>query len=372
MSGSCHFPSIDDPVPGPLIIEPHNPRMVVRYFQLAAKLQEQLAGVPLVSIHHVGSTAVPGLAARPIIDILVTVAHKDWLLALSTLINTGLYVNRGDQGFGRYIYVLGFFSPGFQVLSLCVSWDGSPFARSMIAVRKALRASQELRLEFEKVKHDARADYSRYNLAKERFFFEVLDFSTKKAFLSMDDLALIALGNPKVQRIKPFKTKRLLLRELTETDLVAICSQDQGNLLGQLQDIIRQSLLIPRSLFALAVTHRDKLIGHITALKNDPEFLGKNLISAPNEGSIHFKPAMAWILEMYHDLVVEALEAFIEVLKRHWGMPLTLSETAPRNATAYGRLLRRVGLRYSGTRRGGALLFRGHFASNHTPYSHRK
>ena len=44
------------------------------YEKEAARLKEVLSGL-LVSIHHIGSTAVPGLAAKPIIDILPVVTE---------------------------------------------------------------------------------------------------------------------------------------------------------------------------------------------------------------------------------------------------------------------------------------------------------
>jgi GrpB-like predicted nucleotidyltransferase (UPF0157 family) len=51
-----------------------------------------------VSVEHVGSTAVPGLAAKPIIDIDVVVASSDSLSkAIGRLATLG-YIHRGDLG----------------------------------------------------------------------------------------------------------------------------------------------------------------------------------------------------------------------------------------------------------------------------------
>ena len=51
----------------------------VRFRGIAAQLADALsaAGVQVLGIEHVGSTAVPGLAARPIIDCDVIVERAD-------------------------------------------------------------------------------------------------------------------------------------------------------------------------------------------------------------------------------------------------------------------------------------------------------
>jgi GrpB-like predicted nucleotidyltransferase (UPF0157 family) len=46
------------------------------------------AKVPVVAIEHVGSTSVPGLAAKPVIDCDIVVAEKD--VAAATMVLIGL------------------------------------------------------------------------------------------------------------------------------------------------------------------------------------------------------------------------------------------------------------------------------------------
>ncbi len=54
-------------------VVPYDPSWEKAYEQEAARLRQALDGL-LVAIHHIGSTAVPGLAAKPIIDILPVVS----------------------------------------------------------------------------------------------------------------------------------------------------------------------------------------------------------------------------------------------------------------------------------------------------------
>ena len=51
---------------------PHDPQWSSQYDAEAAQLR-QVFGVDLASIHHVGSTSIPGIRSKPIIDILIVI-----------------------------------------------------------------------------------------------------------------------------------------------------------------------------------------------------------------------------------------------------------------------------------------------------------
>ena len=56
-----------------ILLEPYDPQWPQQFEQLAAQIRQAL-GERALRIDHVGSTSVPGLSAKPIIDVLVTVA----------------------------------------------------------------------------------------------------------------------------------------------------------------------------------------------------------------------------------------------------------------------------------------------------------
>lgn len=63
-----------------VVVEEHNPAYAQMFTEEAQRISE-IFGDQLVAIHHIGSTAVPGLKAKPIIDILPVVkdiATVDW------------------------------------------------------------------------------------------------------------------------------------------------------------------------------------------------------------------------------------------------------------------------------------------------------
>jgi GrpB-like predicted nucleotidyltransferase (UPF0157 family) len=60
----------------PIEIVEHDPAWKARFATLQQPLVAALAGVA-VRVEHVGSTAVPGLAAKPILDVQISVADPD-------------------------------------------------------------------------------------------------------------------------------------------------------------------------------------------------------------------------------------------------------------------------------------------------------
>jgi GrpB-like predicted nucleotidyltransferase (UPF0157 family) len=68
-----------------------------QFVEVASDLRTALATVPDVRVEHVGSTSVPGLAAKPILDIDVVVPRAAVPAAVNALVGIG-YVHRGDLG----------------------------------------------------------------------------------------------------------------------------------------------------------------------------------------------------------------------------------------------------------------------------------
>lgn len=109
------------------------------------------AGVPH-RIEHVGSTAVPGLAAKPVIDVDVVVASEHVTAAAQALATIG-FVSRGDLGIpGRQA----FRTPDrFAPSNTYVVEGGSLALRNHLGVRDVLRADEALREEYAAVKRRA-------------------------------------------------------------------------------------------------------------------------------------------------------------------------------------------------------------------------
>jgi GrpB-like predicted nucleotidyltransferase (UPF0157 family) len=84
-------------VGGPIVISEYDPRWPALFCELRDGLPPGLR-MRARSIEHIGSTAVPGLAAKPIIDIDVVVADEaDVAEAIAMLAAAG-YPHKGDAG----------------------------------------------------------------------------------------------------------------------------------------------------------------------------------------------------------------------------------------------------------------------------------
>ena len=127
----------------------YDPSWQDRFEKVAAALSGALADGPTAAVEHVGSTSVPGLAAKPILDIDVIVAPEDVPAAVAALVRIG-YVHRGDLGVaGREAFFAPDEDPRRHVY-VCAA--GTLNVRNHLAVRDVLRRRDDLRDEYAAVK----------------------------------------------------------------------------------------------------------------------------------------------------------------------------------------------------------------------------
>ncbi len=80
-----------------IVVVPHNKHWVDLYAAEAPQIKRAL-GENALTIHHIGSTAVPGLMAKPTIDIMVEVNHIDKVDACQTAMEKIGYQAKGEYG----------------------------------------------------------------------------------------------------------------------------------------------------------------------------------------------------------------------------------------------------------------------------------
>jgi GrpB-like predicted nucleotidyltransferase (UPF0157 family) len=120
----------------------HDPAWAVRAGSEAARLQDALGGL-LRGVHHVGSTAVPGLVAKPIVDLVAEVASIDALDAHRDALARLGYRWRGENGQrGRRYFTLD--DDSVRAVHLHVFATGSPEVARHVAFRNHLRADAAL------------------------------------------------------------------------------------------------------------------------------------------------------------------------------------------------------------------------------------
>lgn len=162
----------------PIRVVPFSPGWARDFARVAEVLADALAGVPILSIEHVGSTSVVGLAAKPILDVDVIVRRDGVPAAIAALEELG-YVHRGDLGVpDREAFLAPDRDPERHVY-VCV--DGALAVRNHLAVRDALRARRDLRDRYAAVKFALAGQpdmtIERYVEGKSRVLQEVLAVS---------------------------------------------------------------------------------------------------------------------------------------------------------------------------------------------------
>jgi GrpB-like predicted nucleotidyltransferase (UPF0157 family) len=127
----------------------YDDRWPIEFERLRARYQRALAGVTVIGIEHVGSTSVPGLAAKPVIDvdIIVLASAVDEAIAALTAIG---YESLGELGVPHRWMCR---APEGEIrTNTYVVVDGSLSLRNHLAVRDVLRVDEVLRAEYAALK----------------------------------------------------------------------------------------------------------------------------------------------------------------------------------------------------------------------------
>ena len=157
-----------------VILAPYDPTWPDQFEAERTKIAAALGDLAL-AIHHIGSTAVPGLDAKPIIDTMVVVRHLDdatqCIAPLQTLGYTFIdYAQNIDRRFFRKGM------PRTHHLHIVAS--DSPPLIDHLDFRDALRADPALRRQYQELKHTLTARYehdrAKYSERKSAFIEQAL------------------------------------------------------------------------------------------------------------------------------------------------------------------------------------------------------
>lgn len=157
-----------------VVLVPYDPNWPARYEQAAALIREACADV-LVDIQHIGSTSIPGIAAKPYLDIMPGVAtFEDGFKLVAAMESLG-YSSRGEMGIPNRHYFTKLVEDDEHVWKHNVhayAVDDIEWVRHLV-FRDALRAENSLRDEYETLKRrlalEHRDDVDQYAFAKSDF-----------------------------------------------------------------------------------------------------------------------------------------------------------------------------------------------------------
>lgn len=155
---------------------PYDPAWVDLFAAEAERLQKFFTDAGLVVLlEHTGSTAIPDLPAKPVLDILAGYPEGAPVADYIDALTRADYVHRGEQGIpGREFFRRG--NPRSYHLHLTAV--DSPFWRDHLTFRNRLRADKSLRDAYAAVKHELAArfplDREAYIEGKAPFVKEIL------------------------------------------------------------------------------------------------------------------------------------------------------------------------------------------------------
>lgn len=155
-------------------VHPYDPEWALLYAQEAQRLQTAL-GDSALDIQHIGSTAIPGMSAKPIIDIAVAVQDFDQAFDTVPLMNELGYNFRGEVGVKRrHFFMLG--RPRTHHIHMLE--HSSQAWKHRIGFRDFLIAHPKSAKEYEELKKRLAAEFPRdiasYSDGKEAFIDSVL------------------------------------------------------------------------------------------------------------------------------------------------------------------------------------------------------
>ena len=138
---------------GEVVVAPYDPRWPQLFEEAAAELFDAV-GPSLLAVHHVGSTAVPGLPAKPILDLLGSVSDFEGAVRMvPSLSALGYEFRPGEEIPGRHYFRR---PPGGNLRThhLSLAEPDSWHHRAALAFRDALRGDSDLASRYAALKED--------------------------------------------------------------------------------------------------------------------------------------------------------------------------------------------------------------------------
>ena len=168
----------------PIVLCDHNPQWIDEYLSESTHLN-QIVGTDLVRITHIGSTSVPGLIAKPTIDILLEIENETDLHKLKSKIEDSgyIYSAQPNNSSPHMMFMKGYTPQGFQGQAFHLhvrylgDWNERYFCKYLMTHPEAVEEYGKLKKKLEeKYKHDRDA----YTNAKTEFILRITELARKE------------------------------------------------------------------------------------------------------------------------------------------------------------------------------------------------
>ena len=157
----------------PIVLAPHDPQWLTAAAAECCRIA-RACGPAVLRVEHIGSTSVPGLVAKPVLDLMPVVRTFEEGFACVAPLRAMGYWYAGEFGItGRHLFVKG--SPRTHHAHMLV--EGSKEALRHLAVRDVLRADPEAAARYAALKRTLATrfgdDREAYSDAKTAFMREL-------------------------------------------------------------------------------------------------------------------------------------------------------------------------------------------------------
>lgn len=139
-------------------VVPHDPNWPAEFTAEAERIRLAL-GVVAATIHHIGSTAIPGILAKPVIDILLEVDHLRTIDTRSPALAMLGYEAKGEFGIPGRRYFRKESGAGVRTHQIHAFERGSPGSERHLAFRDYMIAHPEVARSYGLLKQRLAAAY---------------------------------------------------------------------------------------------------------------------------------------------------------------------------------------------------------------------
>lgn len=162
---------------GVVILKEHNKEWN-KLFDKEARIISSRISAYLEDIQHIGSTAIPGTVAKPIIDIAVAIDDISNIKQVITLFQESGYEYRGEQGIpDRHLFVKGDEESRTHHIHVMVNtsyeWKKHILFRDYL-IQHSSEAEQYSELK-KKLAEEFKSDREKYTDGKEEFILQIIE-----------------------------------------------------------------------------------------------------------------------------------------------------------------------------------------------------
>ena len=165
-----------------LIVVPYDPDWKIEFERIRGFLMEQIGDL-VIEIKHVGSTSVPGLCAKPIIDIVATIESYDVFPEIVTRLEKVGFQHEGNGGIKDREVFKRLIPDDFMNYHFYVCPENSEENRRQTIFRNALLNNKKLADEYGRLKmrliNEVNGDRVLYTDSKTDFIVGVINQAIK-------------------------------------------------------------------------------------------------------------------------------------------------------------------------------------------------